>query len=133
MRRGMTLIVAVVASATVLAGCRSAGTENDRRDCLTIRAVQEYVALDDHHVFIDAGGRDEYLLTLEARCNSLGFAHGLTLSDPTGRVCADGTSFLRYTLAGAEARQCRVINVEPVADLEAAKALLESRGAHDNG
>lgn len=121
---------ALALTALTLAGCAATtpatGTVAERT-CVRVRDINDYDALGDRHVVLEARANDLYLLTLDPGCGDLAFARGIGLADPGSRICGDGTAWLSYD-SGTGTRRCRIVSIERVETIEAARALIHARG-----
>jgi hypothetical protein len=115
----------------VLFGCSSTPANDTGADaCLRVRDVRGYTALHDRYVFIRAARDRHYLLEIDQGCRGLTFGSGIVISNAFDRVCShDGAtiSFRDFD----RTRRCRILEVEAVAGLEAAEALVIQRTAAD--
>lgn len=129
MKRSHLLILGTVVIATAFLGCAT-GRSPERsvadRVCIRASTVEDFDPLDDRHLLVTVGVTDEYLFTLEP-CMGLTFAQGIVLAETMDRVCSDGTSWLMFRQPGTGSKRCRIVDIEPVADEDAARALVEAR------
>jgi hypothetical protein len=91
-----------------------------------VREVQSYDAFDDRHVAIETIRDESYLLTLDNVCFGLDTAIRIAISNDFNRVCSDDLAVITYRDFN-RLDTCRILNVERVADHEAALELWRSR------
>jgi len=128
------LTPAVIAGLTlVLAGCASTDTTPESasgNDCFNIRTVNNWSVIDKDHVYIEALGNDNFLLTLFSSCQGLKFTQVIALSNHMGRMCPNDFGRITYRDGGMRS-SCQIDNVERVADKEEAAALVEARAGEE--
>jgi len=127
MTKRMLMIPALLGA--LLAGCATTDAEQQstaKDDCFYIRTVNNWSAIDDEHIYIEAAGKDQYLLTMKFRCSGIRFTNAIALSNRMGRVCPNDFGRITYRDGGMSA-SCRIDNVERVTSKEEATALVESR------
>lgn len=123
----------LAAAVALFAGCASSqptgGEASAARVCVKVREINSFTALDDRHVLVKASVSDHSLLTVDKACVGLSFARAIAIEGAPTRVCSDGFDFLSFHHPGAGLKRCRIVNIEPVADETAARALIDSRPA----
>ncbi len=100
-------------------------------DCVRIRLVRNWGAIDDKHLWLEASGRRQYLVTLWARCPGIRFTQVIALSNAGGRICPNDFGTVQFDDSGAAAR-CQISNVESVGSRGEAESIVEDRKAHDD-
>jgi hypothetical protein len=100
-----------------------------RENCVRIRTVRNWDALDDEHLWLEANGGRQYLMTLWARCPGIRFSQVIALSNAGGRICPNDFGSVLYD-DGRQPMRCQVGNVEPVGSRGEAEAIIEERRAH---
>ena len=96
-------------------------------DCIYLRQLNQWEAIDDQHLFATLSATRYYLFTVDHGCPGLEVARYGLVSEPSTRMCGDGFSFLRFEHPSAGLTRCRVLGIEPVESLDAARELVESR------
>jgi hypothetical protein len=96
------LIRSIVAAAVVaaLAGCAAnppASREErvaaaEENDCIWLRTISDWQALDDRNLIVEGAGRQQYHVELAQTCSGLRFETVLAFYDRTGdeRICGFG-------------------------------------------
>jgi len=129
----------LVSTALVLAGGVANSADGDssqladepmRSDtCVNTRFVNNFSALSDQHLFVEARRKEFYLLTLKQRCFDLRSARSIAFNDTTSKVCSGGFGKVIYRSPFAGLESCRIGSVEIVEDKDAAKELIAERKA----
>lgn len=96
-------------------------------DCIYLRLLNAWEAIDDQHLVAKLSAARYYLFTVDHGCPGLEVARYGLVSEPSTRLCGDGFSFLRFEHPTIGLARCRVLGIEPVEDPDAARALVESR------
>ena len=96
-------------------------------DCIYLRLLNAWEAIDDQHLVATLSASRYYLFTLDHGCPGLEVARYGLVSEPSTRMCGDGFSFLRFEHPSAGLTRCRVLGIERVEDPDAARELVESR------
>jgi hypothetical protein len=107
----------------------AAAKEESKPETVCFRKAEITVvrALDDEHVGVKLGASRFYLLTVAKPCNSLSEARAIAFEGTATRVCSDGSSLVSFEYPTVGPMRCRVERIEPVADMNAARELIESR------
>ena len=127
-----TLALGLVLVVLILAGCAGrppAETVSDGRDCIYLRLLNAWEAVDDQHLVAKLSAARYYLFTVDHGCPGLEVARYGLVSEPSTRLCGDGFSFLSFEHPTIGLTRCRILGIEPVEDPDAARALVESREA----
>ena len=103
-----------------------------KKICINSHQVRSFDPLSDRYVFIEAGSKNYYLLTMANRCPGLKYSNVIAFKDTTSRICANGFSDIVYRDMGRTQSSCRIGPIEKVADKEEAKALVAEREAPSN-
>jgi hypothetical protein len=129
--RSIRLSALGLALATLVSGSLAgAGVEEGsepEKVCIRKAEINVVRALDDEHVGVKLGASRFYLLTVARPCNGLNEARAIAFEGTATRVCDDGSSLLSFEYPTVGPMRCRVERIEPVADMNAARALIESR------
>jgi hypothetical protein len=88
-------------------------------------------ALDDGHAFVKVSAGTFYLFTVEERCSGLKLARTIAIDASSVRVCGDGDSLLSFDYPAVGSMRCRIEKIDPVADMAAALALIDSRATRE--
>jgi hypothetical protein len=101
------------------------------RVCFNSRAVNNFDAFTDQHVYVREGSSRHFLLTMRNRCPNLRNANGIALKDTTSRICSDGFGEIVYRdrMSRMGLQTCRIGTIEVVESKDDAKAIVESRKA----
>jgi len=119
-------------AAAVLGGCASLTAEEGskaKRVCVNRREINTIRALDDQHAFVKVSASRYYLFTVDNRCQGLRLARTISIGDATARVCGDGLTLLSFDYPAVGPTRCRIEEIDPVPDMNAARELIESRAA----
>lgn len=122
-------LASLVLSTMLIAGCATEGSSSSassRDDCFFIRNVNSWNAIDEKHLYLDATGDQQFLVTMDFACRGIRFANAIALSDPMGRVCPNDFGRITYRDAGRRA-SCRIDDIESVANRDEAEAMVEAR------
>ncbi len=96
------------------------------RACFNVREVESYDAFDDRFVAVETIRDDCYLLTLDNVCFGIESAIRIAISNDFNRVCSNDLAVITYRDFN-RLHRCRILNVEKVDDLEAARDLWKFR------
>ena len=138
MRRLTCLLLLSLIAMAGVPGCAS--TDESTADpyaidpsvnCVHIRQVRNWGAIDDEHVWLEASGRRQYLVTLWTRCPGLRFAQVIALKNAGNRICPNDFGSVLFDDAG-QAMRCQIDNIELVGSRGEAEAIVEDRKAHDD-
>jgi len=104
---------------------------SEARVCFNSRAVNNFDAITDQHVYVREGSSRHFLLTMRNRCPNLRNANGIALKDTTSRICSDGFGEIVYRdrMSRMGLQSCRIGTIEVVENKDDAKAIVESRKA----
>ena len=119
----------IVLSTVLVAGCAteaSSSSASSRDDCFFIRTVNSWDAIDEKHLYLDATGDQQFLVTMDFACRGIRFANAIALSNPMGRVCPNDFGRITYRDAGRRA-SCRIDDIESVANRDEAETIVETR------
>ncbi len=131
--KGWRTVVGVALSCMLGAGCATTGSgttvtgAGDERVCIKVSTINSFSVIDEQHVYVDATGKDAFLLTLENLCSGLKFARGIAIANAMSRVCGDGSGILVYDNSPTGKKRCRIVRIDRVADKVAAEALVADR------
>jgi hypothetical protein len=129
MRVNRLAALGVALAAGAFSTCASLPAEEGpkaERVCIKRREINTIRPLGDYHLFAKLSASRYYLLTVEDSCRGLRLARTVTIWDSQTRVCGDGTSLVSFEYPGVGETRCRIQQIEPVADQDAAWALIES-------
>jgi len=135
MKRRFILAASLLAAIAILATAGTVADENSGdaeaaepgQPCLNRRDIRNFDAMDNEHVYAEAGGGRRYLFTMEKGCFGLRGANAIGISDTTSRICANSQATITYREAARTLRRCRIRNIETVENKDAARALLAAR------
>jgi hypothetical protein len=96
------------------------------RACFNVREVESYDAFDDRFVAVKTIRDECYLLTLDNVCYGMESAIRIAISNDFNRVCSNDLAEITYRDFN-RLHRCRILNVEQVDNLEAARDLWRSR------
>lgn len=124
--KSATSILAAIWLATSVCGTALAQDSQDR-ECLNIRTISSWSALDDRHLYIKGtGSANHFLLTMFTRCPGIRYAQALAFSNHTSQLCSNNFGQVTYKDGGIP-RNCRIDDIERVNSRDEAKALAEAR------
>ena len=124
----VALLVGVTGCASTDEGTDDIYAIDPSAECVRIRQVRNWSAIDDKHVWLEASGRRQFLVTLWARCPGLRFAQVIALKNAGSRICPDDFGSILFDDGGA-AMRCQIDNVELVGSRGEAEAIVEDRKA----
>jgi Family of unknown function (DUF6491) len=130
MRSIREAVLGLALVALVPAGCASAAPQEGskpERVCIRKAEINVVRALDDEHVGVKLGASRFYLLTVTKPCDGLSEARAIAFEGTATRVCSDGSSLVSFEYPTVGPMRCRVERIEPVADMNAARELIEAR------
>ena len=129
MKLGTTSTVLVLGLALAASGCAHRGggaattaetvAPPSEKACFNVREVRSYDALDDRHVYVETIRDGHYLLTLDTICIGLASSIRIAISNDFSRVCSNDLAVITYRNFD-RLESCRILDVERVADREAA-------------
>ncbi|PWE16606.1 hypothetical protein DDZ18_12630 [Marinicauda salina] len=94
-----------------------------------MRNITGYSVIDDRHVLLNSGASRHFLITTSTRCSGLRFGIQIGASfDDNERLCPP----LVEHLVTDDGWRCPIESIEPVADIDAARELIEQRSADEN-
>ena len=135
--RSCLSLLSLIALASVT-GCASTEAGSDdpyaldpSANCVRIRQVRNFDAIDDEHLWLEVSGRRQFLVTLWARCPGIRFAQVIALNNAGGRICPNDFGTVLFDDAG-QAMSCQIDNVELVGSRSEAEAIVADRRAHDD-
>jgi hypothetical protein len=105
--------------------------EDGKKVCVNARIVDNFDALSDRYVYVEARGNDHYLFTMQGTCFGLRNAKGIALKDTTSRICSDGFGEIVYRDMGST-RSCRIGKIEVVESKEDAAAIVNQLQKDDD-
>ena len=102
--------------------------DSEARVCVNSRAIRNFDAFTDQHVYVREGSTRHFLFTMSNRCPGLRNANGIAIKDTTSRVCSNsfGEIVYRDRMGGMGLRSCRIGKIEVVESKEDAKAIVEA-------
>jgi hypothetical protein len=95
--------------------------------CFSVRRIRNFSGLSDEALYVDGGGGNHFLLTMDRGCFSLRNAQGIAIDNHTDRVCSNSQARVTYRGVGRSLESCRIRNVEAVEDRAAARTIAEAR------
>ena len=138
MRRLTCLLLLSLISGAGVPGCASNGDStadpyaiDPTVNCVRIRQVRNWNAIDDEHLWLEVSGRRQFLVTLWARCPGIRFAQVIALNNASGRICPNDFGSVLFDDAG-QAMRCQIGNIELVGSRGEAESIVEDRKAHDD-
>ena len=123
----VTAAVTAIGLSTAHADEHDAEETEAERVCVYTRDIDNFDALDNRHVYVEARRDQRYLFTLDGGCFGLRSANVIAISDTTSRVCSNSFGRLSYREMGSSLRYCRIRDIEAVVDKDAARALVKAR------
>ena len=127
-----TLVLGLACVAISFAGCaghQPEKTASDTRDCVYIHQINAYEAIDDQHLVVKISAARYHLVTVDHGCPGLTVSRYALIREPSTRLCGDGFSFIKFEHPTIGLTRCRILDMEPVEDVDAARKLVESREA----
>lgn len=95
--------------------------------CFSVRRVRDFSPLSDKALYVDGGGSNHFLLTMNPGCLGLRSADGIVIDNHTDRVCSNSQARVTYRGIGRSLESCRIRTVEAVEDRAAARTIAEAR------
>ena len=95
--------------------------------CFSARRVRNFSPFSDVNLYVDGGGGNHFLLTMDRNCFGLRNAQGIAIQNQMDRVCSNSQARITFRGVGRSVESCRVRTVEAVEDRDAARALAEIR------
>jgi len=127
----------LIAALVSTGGCASSETATDpyasdpSANCVRIRSVRNWSAIDDDHLWLEVSGKRQYLLTLWSHCPGIRYARTIALSNAGGRICPNDFGSVTFADSGTLTR-CQIEDVELVGSRGEAEAIVQDRKAHDD-
>ncbi len=126
------LLLPIFAS-TLLGACASSGASTsgdpaaaDRgEDCIRVRAVRNFDALDDMHVWVEESGKRQFLLTMWSRCPDMRYARTIAFTGMMN-VCPNNPGRINFS-DGNQGYVCEIRYIERVGSKGEAEAILDDR------
>jgi len=94
--------------------------------CFRVRNLRGMDAVDDRFVYVRCVQDKHYLLTMDNACLGLQNSIAVAVANGYDRVCSNDRALITYREFD-QTRRCGILNVERVADREAALKLVELR------
>jgi len=94
--------------------------------CFSVRDTRSYHVLHDRYVYVRCIRKKHFLLTIDEGCRGLSYGFGIAISNEFNRVCSQSGAVITY-LQFDQTHRCLILEVEAVADMAAAEALVERR------
>jgi len=95
--------------------------------CFSVRRVRNFSPLSDEALYVDGGGGNHLLLTMDRNCFGLRNAQGIAIDNHMDRVCSNSQARITYRGVGRSLESCRIRTVEAVEDRVAARTIAEAR------
>jgi len=135
MRSTRTFASGLALAALVLAAGTGAPAEQeskaDKTSCINKREINVIRALGDEHVFVKLSASRCYLLTVGKPCLDLHSARAIAIEGTRTRVCDGGSDLIVFEYPSLGPTHCRIEKIESVADLNAARELVDSRAREE--
>lgn len=127
-RAAWAAAAAVLLTACATAPPRRVSSSATERLCIDRRDINMIRALDESHAFVKVRAGWFYMLTVDRKtCAGLALARTIAIVEATTRVCGDGQSLLAFSEPTIGPMRCRIEAIDAVADMNAARDLIESR------
>ena len=95
--------------------------------CFSVRRIRNFSPLSDEAVYVDGGGSNHFLLTMDRGCFGLRNAQGIAIDNHMDRVCSNSQARVTFRGVGRSLESCRIRTVEAVEDRTAARTIAEAR------
>ena len=95
--------------------------------CFSVRRVRNFSPLSDGALYVDGGGSNHFLLTMDRNCFGLRSAEDIAIDNHTDRVCSNSQASVTYRGVGGRLDSCGIRTVEAVEDRMAARTSAEAR------
>ncbi len=95
--------------------------------CFSVRRVRNFSPLSDGALYVDGGGSNHFLLTMDRNCFGLRNAQSIAIDNHMDRVCSNSQARVTYRGVGRSLESCRIRTVEAVEDRAAARIIAEAR------
>ena len=95
--------------------------------CFSVRRVRNFSPLINRALYIDGGGSNHFLLTMDRNCFGLRSAEDVAIDNHTDRVCSNSQARVTYRGVGRSLESCHIRTVEAVEDRAAARTIAEAR------
>ena len=132
------LLLTTLLPGLLIAACASqdpgaesgASTTPNIEECVRIRSVRAYDAIDDQHVWVTENANRQFLLTLYSRCPDISLAQALAFTNMS-TICPNnpGSVTFRGPVGGL---RCDIRTVDRVGSRGEAEAIIEDRRRHGN-
>lgn len=124
----IALVALPLASASAQDEESSSDEDSAGRVCVNSRAVRNFDAITDQHVYVQEGSSRHFLFTMRNRCFGLRNSMGIALKDTTSRICSDGFGEIVYRdrMSSQRLQSCRIGKIEVVDSKEDARAKVEA-------
>ena len=123
------LIALPVFLAALAGGCATndtgASAANPTENCIRVRAVRSYDALDDRHVWVEENSKRQFLLTLWAQCPDMRYARAIAFTELVS-VCPNSPGSINFS-DGNRGYRCEIRLIERVASRAEAEAVVDDR------
>ncbi len=91
--------------------------------CFSVRRVRNFSPLSNWALYVDGGGSNHFLLTMDRNCFGLRSAEDIVIDNHMDRVCSNSQARITYRGVGRSLESCRIRTVEAVEDRAAARAI----------
>ncbi len=95
--------------------------------CFSVRRVRNFSPLSNGALYVDGGGSNHFLLTMDRNCFGLRSAEEIAIDNHMDRVCSNSQARITYRGVGRSLESCRIRTVEAVEDRAAARTIAEAR------
>ncbi len=95
--------------------------------CFSVGRVRNFSPLSDEALYVDGGGGNHFLLTMDRSCFGLRNAYRIAIDNHMDRVCSNSQARVTYRGVGRSLESCRIRTVEAVEDRAAARTIAEAR------
>ncbi len=95
--------------------------------CFSVRRVRNFSPLSNGALYVDGGGSNHFLLTMDRNCFGLRSAEYIAIDNHMDRVCSNSQARITYRGVGRSLESCRIRTVEAVEDRAAARTIAEAR------
>lgn len=116
--------IAAAGAAITLCGTAMASGQSQSERCVQIGNISGYSVIDDRHLILRSGTRNQFLVTTATRCAGLNYGVQIATSiNGNQRICQPMNEFVMP----ADGWRCRIASIEAVESEEAARAIIEQR------
>ncbi len=95
--------------------------------CFSVRRVRNFSPLSNGALYVDGGGSNHFLLTMDRNCFGLRSAEDIAIDNHMDRVCSNSQARITYRGVGRSLESCHIRTVEAVEDRAAARTIAEAR------